>query len=83
MQKSLETTEEEWDSDNSMFMTWHWNSMEPNFSPNFTFNTMAKAIWNASHATYSLENNASRVFEVYEEVFSLPHGDKSIAEYYN
>ena len=77
--KFPETAEEEWDSDNSMVMTWLRNSMEPYIFANFTFNVIAKAIWDVARATYSLENNTSRVFEVYEEVFNLRQGDKSVA----
>ena len=57
--KSPNNVEEEWESDNFMVMTWLWNSMEPSVSANFMFHTMAKAIWDDVHATYSLENNSS------------------------
>jgi len=77
--KFPETAEEEWDSDNSMVMTWLRNSMEPYIFANFTCNVTAKAIWDVARAAYSLVNNTSRVFEVYEEVFNLRKGDKSVA----
>jgi len=43
----------------------------------------AKDIWDAIHDTYSLQNNASRIFEVYKDIFNLRQGDKSLADYYS
>jgi len=40
-------------------------------------------IWDAARATYYLENNASRVFKVYDDLFSLCQGDRFVAEYYS
>ena len=31
---------------------------------------------------YGNEKNSSRVFEIYEHLFELKHGDKSVAEFY-
>jgi len=58
--KSPGTPEKEWDSVNSMVMTWFWKSMELSVSANFMFHTTMKAIWDIVRATYSLENIASR-----------------------
>jgi len=57
--------------------------MKPFVSANLMFHATVKAIWEAARATYSLKNNAFRVFEVYENVFNLRHGDRSLLEYYN
>ena len=42
-----------------------------------------KEIWKVVRFTYSMKKNASRVFEVYEDLCSLQQGDKSLEEYYN
>ena len=54
--------------------------MEPYISTNLCF---VRLFCDAARATYSLKNKASRVFEVYEEVFRLCWGDRSVAEYYS
>jgi len=55
--------------------------MEPYVFAIFMFHTSVKMIWDVARDIYSLENNASRVFEVYEKVFSLRQGIKSVVEY--
>ena len=55
--------------------------MEPYVYANFMFCATANTIRDATRATYSLKNNASLVFEVYE-VFNLRQGDKSIIKYW-
>jgi len=57
--------------------------MESYVFANFMFHATPKVIWDAARAIYSLENNASWVFEVYEEVFSLHQSNRSLAEYYS
>jgi len=54
--------------------------MKSYVSANFMFSVTAKPICDAARATYSLKNNASPVFEVYE-VFSFRQSDKSILVY--
>jgi len=52
-------------------MTWLWNGMESTVSANFIFLDTAKEIWEGVCDTYSMKNNISRVFEMYEDPFSL------------
>ena len=42
----------------------------------------AKKIWDTLQLTYGLEKNISRVFEVYEQLFTLRQGDRSIQEHF-
>ncbi|PIN01521.1 hypothetical protein CDL12_25970 [Handroanthus impetiginosus] len=52
-------------------MTWLLNSLEESVSANIMFLTSAKEMWDALHDMYSQEKNVSRVFELYEKLFSL------------
>ncbi|KAK4397606.1 Retrovirus-related Pol polyprotein from transposon RE2 [Sesamum angolense] len=56
-------------------MTWLLNSMEESVSANVMFLNTAKAMWDALHDMYSHEKNISRVFELYERLFSLKQDD--------
>ncbi|RVW90229.1 hypothetical protein CK203_036786 [Vitis vinifera] len=42
-----------WDEQDSMIMTWLWNSMMPEISDTCMFLTTAKDIWDAVHQAYS------------------------------
>ena len=42
-----------WDEEDSMTMSWLWNSMEPEISKNCMFVTIANKIWETTHQTYS------------------------------
>ena len=43
------------------------------------FLTTAKEMWNTQ---YGNEKNPSRVIEIYEHLFELKQGDKSVSEFY-
>jgi len=79
---SIEKAFEEWERDNYLVMTWLWNNIESKASVNFIFLDTAKEIWKVVRDTYSMKNIA-RVFEVYEDLFSLRQGDKSLKYLYN
>jgi len=51
-------------------------------SDNFIFLDTPKEIWEAVRDSYSMNQNVSPVFEVYEDLFSLRQGDKSLEDYY-
>ena len=57
--------------------------MESTMSVNFIFLDTAKEIWEVVRDTYPMKQNASRVFEVYYNLFSLRQGDKTLEDYYN
>jgi len=51
-------------------------------STNFVFLDTVKEICEAICDTYSMKKNVSRVFEMYEDLFSLRQDDKSLKDYY-
>lgn len=63
-------------------VTWSWNSMKPHGSATFTFIDTSRDIWNEISATCSEQNNVSTVSELYENIFLLQQGDKSLGENY-
>ena len=42
----------------------------------------AKEIWDTLCLTYGHEKNISRVFEIYEQLFTLHQGDRSVHEHF-
>ncbi|KAL0317506.1 UNVERIFIED_CONTAM: hypothetical protein Sangu_2164900 [Sesamum angustifolium] len=63
-------------------MTWLLNSMEESVSANVMFLNTAKAMWDALHDMYSHEKNISRVFELYERLFSLKQDGRAVSDYF-
>ncbi|KAG6510192.1 hypothetical protein ZIOFF_028201 [Zingiber officinale] len=58
-------------SDNCSVMAWLLNSMEESVTTNVMFVETAKEMWDALRGMYSNDKNISRVFELYEKLFSL------------
>ncbi|KAG8373563.1 hypothetical protein BUALT_Bualt11G0037500 [Buddleja alternifolia] len=58
------------------------NSIEERISSSVVFLPTAKRIWDMLHELYGNEKNISRVFELYEQLFSLQQGDHSVTELY-
>ncbi|KAK4388462.1 hypothetical protein Sango_2452800 [Sesamum angolense] len=71
-----------WQQADYSVMTWLLNSMEESVSPNVMFLTTAKAMWDAFHDMYSHEKNISRVFELYERLFSLKQDGRAVSDYF-
>ncbi|KAL0336490.1 UNVERIFIED_CONTAM: Retrovirus-related Pol polyprotein from transposon RE2 [Sesamum radiatum] len=63
-------------------MTWFLNSMEESVSANVMFLTTAKAMWDALHDMYPHEKNISRVYELYERLFSLKQDGRAVSDYF-
>ncbi|KAL0379315.1 UNVERIFIED_CONTAM: Retrovirus-related Pol polyprotein from transposon RE2 [Sesamum radiatum] len=63
-------------------MTWLLNSMQESVSANIMFLTTAKDMWDTLHDMYSNEKNISRVFELYEKLFSLKQDGRSVFAYF-
>ena len=57
-------TFEAWDEEDSMIMSWLWDSMEPTISDTGMFLTTAKEIWDCIHRTCSKAHNAIQVDEI-------------------
>ncbi|KAL0342592.1 UNVERIFIED_CONTAM: hypothetical protein Scaly_1921800 [Sesamum calycinum] len=63
-------------------MTWLLNSMEESVIANVVFLTTDKAMWDALHDMYSHEKSISRVFELYERLFSLKQDGRAVSDYF-
>ena len=63
-------------------MTWLLNSLEEKSSSSVMFLNTAKEMWDTLKVMYDNEKNLWRVFEIYERLFELKQGDKSVPEFY-
>jgi len=63
-------------------MNWFLNSLEEKISDSVMFLSTAKETWDTLKVIYVNENNPSRVFEIYERMFELKQGDRSVLEFY-
>ncbi|RVW35301.1 hypothetical protein CK203_098678 [Vitis vinifera] len=64
--KRGDPTVEEWDKDDSMIMSWLWDSMNLAISDTHMFLTIAKEIWDSICRTYSKACDAAQVYEIKE-----------------
>ena len=48
-----------WDEEDSMILSWLWDSMEPTISDTCMFLSSAKEIWDFIHRTYSKARDAA------------------------
>jgi len=64
-------------------MTWIFNSLEEKISCSVIFLTTAKEMWDTLKVMYDNKKNPSRVFEIYERLFELKQGGRSVPEFYN
>ena len=72
-----------WDEEDSMIMSWLWDSMEPTISDTCMFLTTAKEIWDCIQRTYSKARNIAQVYEIKVKAGATKQGDKSVTEYAN
>jgi len=63
-------------------ITWLLNNLEVKVSDSVMFLTTAKEMWDTLKVVYEKEKNPSRVFEIYERLSELKHGDKYVPEFY-
>jgi len=63
-------------------MIWLLNSLEEKISGSAMFLTTVKEMWDTLKVMYGNEKNPSRVFEIYERLFELKQGDRSVPEFY-
>ncbi|KAL5714041.1 hydroxyjasmonate sulfotransferase [Ranunculus cassubicifolius] len=64
-------------------MGWLWHSMEAHIATTVEFCETSKSIWNSLNDSFSHQSNVSWVYELYEQIFSMKQGDKSLPEYYS
>ena len=53
-----------WDEDDSMVMSWLWNSMTPTISDACMFLSTTKEIWESIRHTYLKARDAAQVYEI-------------------
>ncbi|KAJ9552519.1 hypothetical protein OSB04_016564 [Centaurea solstitialis] len=73
----------EWDTQDSLIMSWLWDSMHPEVSGTCMFLTSAKEVWETVKQTYSKVKDAALVFEIKTKINSTKQGTTSVTEYYN
>jgi len=71
-----------WDED-SLVISWLWNSMNPEISDTVMFLTMAREIWVAVKITYSNVHDAAQIHELRTKATTTKQGNRSITEYSN
>jgi len=63
-------------------MTWLFNSPKEKISGSVMFLTTAKEMLDTLKVIYGNEKSPSRVFEIYECLYDLKQGDRSVPEFY-
>ena len=64
-------------------MGWLWHNMEPQITTIAAFCDSFNKIWDSVAQSFSQQNNVSRVFELYEKIFTTRQSGKSLPEYYS
>lgn len=72
---------ESWDEEDSMIMSWLWDSMDPMISDTCMFLPSAKDIWDFIRRTYSKARDAAQVYEIKVKAASIKQGSRSVTEY--
>ncbi|KAL5724121.1 hypothetical protein ACHQM5_007422 [Ranunculus cassubicifolius] len=80
---SKDPTYDDWGCEDAIVMGWLWHSMEAHIATTVEFCETSKSIWNSLNESFSHQSNVSRVYELYEQIFSMKQGDKSLPEYYS
>jgi len=62
---------EDWNDEDSLIMTWLWNSMTPEISRNCMFFSTAKEIWKNLCQTYFMKKDTATYYEI-ETKSSIP-----------
>ncbi|XP_052197186.1 uncharacterized protein LOC127804368 [Diospyros lotus] len=70
-----------WDEEDSLVMSWLWNSMTPEISDTMMFLTTTKEIWEAIKLTYSKVRDAAQIYEIKTKVAAIEQGTRSVTEY--
>ncbi|XP_073148285.1 uncharacterized protein [Henckelia pumila] len=72
-----------WDEQDSMVMSWLWNSMLLEISDTCMFLATAAEIWETVKQTYSKVRDAAQIYEIKTKISSTKQGSWSITEYSN
>eukprot|EP00252_Welwitschia_mirabilis_P002409 TRINITY_DN1235_c0_g1_i6.p1 TRINITY_DN1235_c0_g1~~TRINITY_DN1235_c0_g1_i6.p1 ORF type:complete len:1428 (+),score=264.56 TRINITY_DN1235_c0_g1_i6:585-4868(+) len=73
---------DQWDSENSLVMSWLINSMKPEISRSYMFLDTAAKIWESASETYSQRGNDVQVFEIRNKLRNLKQCDKTVSQYF-
>lgn len=73
----------DWEAEDSDLMCRLWHSLEPHVAITVEFCDTSKQIWDALAESFSQKSNVSRVFELYEQIFTTKQSGKSLPEYYS
>jgi len=72
-----------WIEEDSMIMSWLWNSMQLEISRNCMFLPTAKEIWELVHQTYSKVQDAALIYKIKTRISTTKQGTLLVTEYYN
>ncbi|RDX72057.1 hypothetical protein CR513_48513, partial [Mucuna pruriens] len=73
---------EAWDDEDSLIMTWLWNSMTLEISRNYMFYSSIREIWKNLIETYSMKNDSTTCYDIESKIFNSRQGTLSIIKYY-
>ncbi|KAJ0085405.1 hypothetical protein Patl1_07178 [Pistacia atlantica] len=72
-----------WDEEDSMVMSWPWNSLLPEINDTFMFLPASKEIWETAKETYSKVRDCAQIYEIKTKIYGIKQGDHLVTEYAN
>ena len=82
-QAAVDPSFNQWNSENSLVMTWLINSMQPHISRTYLLLDTAAKIWNTVTLTYSRVGNDAQIYEIRNKVHGLKQGEMTISQYFS
>ncbi|XP_057996496.1 uncharacterized protein LOC131175840 [Hevea brasiliensis] len=76
--ESTSSTYSQWESENSLVMSWFINSMQPHIAHGYLLLDSVATIWSAVSQTYSQVRNDAQIYELRNKVHGMKqgHGEK-------
>jgi hypothetical protein len=74
---------DDWLANDAVIISWLLSSLKPAVAQGVATLHPAKCIWDSLKHTYGHQNNISKVFQTYEELFKVKQGDHSCQEHYS
>ncbi|XP_052736717.1 uncharacterized protein LOC128197906 [Vigna angularis] len=71
-----------WDNEDSLIMTWMWQSMIPEIRRNYMFHSSAKEIWDDLQSTFSLKKDLAAYYDTENRIFNTKKGSLSVSKYH-
>lgn len=78
---TTELSYEDWQIDDCVVIDWILNNLHESCDPSIVFLPTDMRMWEPLKRIYSNDNNISRVFEFYEQLFAFYSRDQFIIEY--